>query len=68
MIVHHLKCFGAEAGGGNAALVVENDDGSEAQRQAFARERWQGDRPIQQGRGKRLLAGRQRIDRRGTAT
>lgn len=39
MIVHHLKCFGAEAGGGNAALVVENDDGSEAQRQAFARER-----------------------------
>lgn len=39
MIVHLLKCFGAEPGGGNAALVVENDDGSEAQRQAFARER-----------------------------
>ena len=39
MIVHLLKCFGAEPGGGNAALVVENDGGSEAERQRFARER-----------------------------
>lgn len=39
MIVHHLKCFGAEPGGGNAALVVENDHASETARQAFARER-----------------------------
>ena len=39
MIVHLLKCFGAEPGGGNAALVVENDGGSETARQDFARER-----------------------------
>ena len=39
MIIHLLKCFGAEAGGGNAALVVENDHGSETQRQTLARER-----------------------------
>ena len=39
MIVHLLKCFGAEPGGGNAALVVENHHGSEAERQAFARAR-----------------------------
>ncbi|MDN2702302.1 PhzF family phenazine biosynthesis protein [Janthinobacterium sp. SUN100] len=39
MIVHSLKCFGAAPGGGNAALVVENDYASETQRQAFARER-----------------------------
>ena len=39
MIVHLLKCFGAEPGGGNAALVVENDHASETARQRFARER-----------------------------
>jgi len=39
MIVHLLKCFGAEPGGGNAALVVENNHGSEAERQAVARAR-----------------------------
>ncbi|MDZ5635781.1 MULTISPECIES: PhzF family phenazine biosynthesis protein [unclassified Janthinobacterium] len=39
MIVHLLKCFGAAPGGGNAALVVENDDSSETARQQFARER-----------------------------
>ena len=38
MIVHLLKCFGAAPGGGNAALVVENDHGSETARQQFARE------------------------------
>ena len=39
MIVHLLQCFGAAPGGGNAALVVENDHGSETARQQFARER-----------------------------
>ncbi|MDN2708812.1 PhzF family phenazine biosynthesis protein [Janthinobacterium sp. SUN118] len=39
MNVHLLKCFGAEPGGGNAALVVENDDSGETGRQRFARER-----------------------------
>ncbi|MGK5056858.1 PhzF family phenazine biosynthesis protein [Janthinobacterium sp. LB2P49] len=39
MIVHLLKCFGAAPGGGNAALVVENEHGSVTARQAFARER-----------------------------
>ncbi|QYG06415.1 PhzF family phenazine biosynthesis protein [Janthinobacterium sp. PAMC25594] len=39
MIVHLLKCFGAAPGGGNAALVVENDDNGETARQTFARER-----------------------------
>ncbi|MGX9696180.1 PhzF family phenazine biosynthesis protein [Janthinobacterium lividum] len=39
MIVHLLKCFGAAPGGGNAALVVENDHGSETARQQFAQER-----------------------------
>ena len=39
MIVHLLKCFGAAPGGGNTALVVENDHGSETARQQFARER-----------------------------
>ena len=39
MIVHLLQCFGAAPGGGNAALVVENDHGSETARQTFARER-----------------------------
>jgi len=39
MIVHLLKCFGAAPGGGNTALVVENDGSSETARQTFARER-----------------------------
>ncbi|MGK5078293.1 PhzF family phenazine biosynthesis protein [Janthinobacterium sp. HLX7-2] len=39
MTVHLLKCFGAEAGGGNPALVVENNHASETERQRFARER-----------------------------
>ncbi|MGK5036419.1 PhzF family phenazine biosynthesis protein [Janthinobacterium sp. LB3P118] len=39
MIAHLLKCFGAAPGGGNAALVVENEHGSVTARQAFARER-----------------------------
>ena len=39
MNVHLLQCFGAAPGGGNAALVVENDHGSETARQQFARER-----------------------------
>lgn len=39
MIVHLLQCFGAAPGGGNAALVVENDGSSETARQQFARER-----------------------------
>jgi PhzF family phenazine biosynthesis protein len=37
--IHALKCFGAHAGGGNLALVIENDGGDQAARQAFARER-----------------------------
>jgi len=39
MIVQLLKCFGAAPGNGNAALVVENDGSSEAERQDFARAR-----------------------------
>lgn len=34
-----LKCFGVVPGGGNAALVIQNDDSSADQRQQFARER-----------------------------
>ena len=39
MTVHLLKCFGAAPGGGNPALVVEHDTGTETERQQFARER-----------------------------
>jgi len=39
MTVHLLKCFGAEPGGGNPALVVENDHSGETARQTYARER-----------------------------
>ncbi|MBG6219444.1 MULTISPECIES: PhzF family phenazine biosynthesis protein [unclassified Janthinobacterium] len=38
MIVQLLKCFGTAAGGGNAALVVENGHASVTARQTFARE------------------------------
>jgi PhzF family phenazine biosynthesis protein len=37
--IHALKCFGADAGSGNRAFVIENGHGGEATRQAFARER-----------------------------
>lgn len=37
--VQELLCFGMEAGGGNAALVVRHDHRGTAQRQRFARER-----------------------------
>jgi PhzF family phenazine biosynthesis protein len=39
MKVQELLCFGIAPGGGNAALVVQNDDASAEQRQQFARER-----------------------------
>ena len=39
MTIHLLKCFGAAPGGGNPALVVEHDAGTETERQQFARER-----------------------------
>lgn len=39
MPIHELKCFGAVAGGGNPALVIEGDDSTIEARQAFARER-----------------------------
>src|SRR5450830_1329951 len=39
MTVHLLKCFGAEPGGGNPALVIENDHSGETARQTYARER-----------------------------
>jgi PhzF family phenazine biosynthesis protein len=39
MPIHELKCFGAAAGDGNPALVVEADDSTVEARQAFARER-----------------------------
>ena len=39
MTIHLLKCFGTAPGGGNPALVVEHDAGTETQRQQFARER-----------------------------
>jgi PhzF family phenazine biosynthesis protein len=39
MQIQELKCFGARAGDGNPALVIEGDSSSAARRQAFARER-----------------------------
>ena len=36
MTIHLLKCFGAAPGGGNPALVVEHDAGTETERQQFA--------------------------------
>ena len=36
MTIHELRCFGLRAGEGNAALVVEDDHGDAAARQAFA--------------------------------
>lgn len=36
MLVHHLRCFGAEPGSGNLALVVEDGPDTPATRQAFA--------------------------------
>lgn len=39
MTIHLLKCFGAAPGGGNPALVIEHDAGTETERQQFARER-----------------------------
>jgi PhzF family phenazine biosynthesis protein len=39
MQIHELKCFGAVAGDGNPALVIEADDSTVEARQAFARER-----------------------------
>lgn len=37
--IHELLCFGASAGGGNAALVVQHDHSGTGQRQQFALER-----------------------------
>ena len=37
-VVHELLCFGTAAGGGNAALVIQQDQSSAEQRQRFARE------------------------------
>lgn len=39
MIIHQLLCFGTGPGGGNAALVLQNDERGADQRQRFARER-----------------------------
>jgi PhzF family phenazine biosynthesis protein len=39
MQIHELKCFGERAGDGNPALVIEGDQSTSEQRQAFARER-----------------------------
>jgi len=39
MQIQELKCFGAHAGDGNPALVIEGDRSDEAARQAFARSR-----------------------------
>lgn len=39
MTIHHLLCFGTVPGGGNAALVVQNDNSDAGRRQHFARER-----------------------------
>jgi PhzF family phenazine biosynthesis protein len=39
MHVHHLICFGAGAGSGNPALVIEGDTSGASARQAFARAR-----------------------------
>lgn len=39
MQIHELKCFGAVAGDGNPALVIEGDNSTLEARQAFARER-----------------------------
>ena len=39
MLIHQLLCFGIVPGGGNAALVVQNDTSDADQRQRFARER-----------------------------
>jgi len=39
MHVHHLICFGAGAGAGNPALVIEGDTSDASARQAFARAR-----------------------------
>jgi PhzF family phenazine biosynthesis protein len=39
MQIHELKCFGANSGDGNPALVIEGDHSDEAARRAFARER-----------------------------
>lgn len=39
MHVHHLICFGADAGAGNPALVIEGDTSDANARQAFARAR-----------------------------
>jgi PhzF family phenazine biosynthesis protein len=39
MHVHHLICFGADAGAGNPALVIEGDTSGAEARQAFARAR-----------------------------
>jgi PhzF family phenazine biosynthesis protein len=39
MQIHELKCFGARAGEGNPALVIEGDHSTSEARQAFARER-----------------------------
>ena len=41
MTTHQLLCFGALPGGGNAALVVQNDHCTVEQRQQFAHERRQ---------------------------
>jgi PhzF family phenazine biosynthesis protein len=39
MQIHELKCFGERAGDGNPALVIEGDQSTSDERQAFARER-----------------------------
>ena len=39
MMIKELKCFGVAPGGGNAALVIQQDTSSADQRQQFARER-----------------------------
>jgi PhzF family phenazine biosynthesis protein len=39
MQIHELNCFGAHAGEGNPALVIEGDHSTSDARQAFARER-----------------------------
>jgi PhzF family phenazine biosynthesis protein len=39
MKIHELNCFGIAPGGGNAALVIQNDHSGADQRQQLARER-----------------------------
>ncbi|UUZ53090.1 hypothetical protein LP419_29530 [Massilia sp. H-1] len=53
MRVHELRCFGASAGKGNVAMVVEDGPDQTAERQAFA---------VAQGRTSVFLTGTAQIE------